>query len=251
MLRLRNDDPLAISFLAAIRTGDLPSLRGLLGKHPALASAMIGEGGKSRTALHVATDWPGHFPNNGAIVDALIDAGADPNARREGVRYPETPLHWVASSDDLEVFEVLIKAGADIEAPGGSIGGGTPLDNAVGYGQWQVARRLVECGARTKLWHAAALGLMPHVEAFFAADPPPTSHQITEAFYQACEGNQQQTAEYLLDRGAEINWVPPWGKGTALDRARQRNRETGDRTRAEGLVAWLVGRGAKCSAEQS
>jgi hypothetical protein len=71
------------------------------------------------------------------------------------------------------VFEVLIKAGGDIEAPGGSIGGGTPLDNAVGYGRWQVARRLIECGAQTKLWHVAALGLMSRVEAYLTAGQPP------------------------------------------------------------------------------
>src|SRR5215831_4291850 len=193
MLRLRADDPLAASLVAAIRAGDLPSLKRLLREHPALASATIGEVGKSRTLLHVATDWPGHFPNGAAVVTALIDAGADPNVRREDGQYPETPLHWVASSDDVEVFEVLINAGADIEAAGGSIGGGTPLDNAVGYGQWHVARRLVECGARTKLWHVAALGLMTRVEAYFAANPPPALHQITEAFYQACEGDQRQS----------------------------------------------------------
>ena len=46
----------------------------------------------------------------------------------------------------------------DIEMAGGSIG--TPLDNAVGYGCWNVARLLVQRGARvSKLWHAAALGL--------------------------------------------------------------------------------------------
>ena len=61
MLRLRSDDPAAISLLAAIRTGDLPSLQGMLAKQPAMASAIIGEGAKSRTPLHVATDWPGHF----------------------------------------------------------------------------------------------------------------------------------------------------------------------------------------------
>jgi hypothetical protein len=43
----------------------------------------------------------------------------------------ETPLHYAASSDDLEVAEALIDGGADLEVPGGSIG--TPLDNAVGY----------------------------------------------------------------------------------------------------------------------
>ena len=86
-----------------------------------MASAIIGEGAKSWTPLHV-------FPNGAAIVAALIDAGADPNVRRVGVEYPETPLHWVASSDDVEIFDVLMKAGADIESIGGSIGGGTPLD---------------------------------------------------------------------------------------------------------------------------
>jgi uncharacterized protein len=71
---------------------------------------------------------------------------------------------------------------------------------------------------------------MSRVEACFAADQPPTSHQITEAFYQAREGNQLQTAKYLLDRGANINWIPPWAKarpwialesGAALDHNRR------------------------------
>jgi ankyrin repeat protein len=249
MLRLRSDEPLAISLHAAIRTGDLASLKQLIDAQPALVSAIIGENGKSRTLLHLATDWPGHFPNGAAVVAALIDAGADPNIRREGVRYPETPLHWVASSDDVEVFEVLIKAGADVEAAGGSIGDGTPLDNAVGYGQWHIARRLVECGARTKLWHVAALGLMSCVEAYFAANAPPALHRITEAFYQACEGDQRQTAQYLLDRGADINWIPPWGKGTPLDQARKRSSAIGPEQPAETLVEWLVSRGAKSAAD--
>ncbi|HEY1319198.1 MAG TPA: hypothetical protein VGF32_03080, partial [Streptosporangiaceae bacterium] len=53
------------------------------------------------------------------------------------------------------VAEALIDGGADIEAAGGSIG--TPLDNAVGYGCWHVARLLAAHGARVdKLWQAAA-----------------------------------------------------------------------------------------------
>lgn len=40
------------------------------------------------------------------------------------------------------------------------IAGGPPLCDAVGFGQWNAARRLVERGAQLKLWHAAALGLM-------------------------------------------------------------------------------------------
>ena len=70
-----------------------------------------------------------------SAVALLIATCADPDARTEG-RTPATPPHWAASSDDAEA---LIDGGADIEAPGGSIG--TLLDNAVGDGRWwHVAR---------------------------------------------------------------------------------------------------------------
>ncbi len=87
----------------------------------------------------------------------------------EGSWYAETPLHWAASSDDVEVARALIDGGADIKATGASIGGGTPLDDAVGYGCWRVAGLLVERGARVdRLWHAAALGMMTRA----GAEPP-------------------------------------------------------------------------------
>ena len=69
-------------------------------------------------------------------------------------------MHGPASSDDVDALDALLDAGADIEAPGAVIAGGTPLDDAVGFGQWNAARRLVERGAQTAVWHAAALGLM-------------------------------------------------------------------------------------------
>jgi hypothetical protein len=85
----------------------------------------------------------------------LLDAGADPDAAGSG-SYAETPLHWAASTDDVDVAAALIDGGANIEAPGGSIAG-TPLANAVGYGCWHVARLLVEqergskaCGKRQR-----------------------------------------------------------------------------------------------------
>jgi hypothetical protein len=160
-MTLANGDP-AVALIHAIRSGDLGSLHRLLEGHPGLAAARIGAAG-GRTPLHVATDWPGYYPSGPAVVAILIAAGADPNARTEGGPAPETPLHWAASSDDADVAEALIDGGADIEAPGGSIG--SPLDNAVGYGCWHVARLLAARGARvSKLWHAAALGMMSRVD---------------------------------------------------------------------------------------
>ena len=47
----------------------------------------------------------------------LIEAGADPNARDPDQPRSETPLHWAASSDDVDVARALIDGGADVDAP--------------------------------------------------------------------------------------------------------------------------------------
>jgi hypothetical protein len=243
---LREDDPLAVTAVQAVHTGDLEGLGRLLRERPDLATARIqGRKGASSTLLHAVADWPGFFPNGAAVVRLLIEAGADPNAPVLGSWHAETPLHWAASSDDLEVAEALLDGGADVEAQGGSIAGGTPLDNAVGYGCWQVARLLVERGAKvTKLWHAAALGLMRQVAACFAADPPPTPQEVHQAFWHACAGGQPRAAAYLLARGADLHFIPDYAKGTPLDAAR------GLETRRQILVDWLQRQGARSTAER-
>ena len=157
---LNPDAPLARKVTEAIRTGAAAAVEQLLREHPALARARLGDParGQSRTLLHVVTDWPGHVPEAAAKIAALVAAGADVNARFTGP-HSETPLHWAASSDDVEALDALLDAGADIEADGAVIGGGTPMADAVAFGQWKAARRLLERGARTNLWQAAALGL--------------------------------------------------------------------------------------------
>src|SRR5882724_10433317 len=176
---MNRSDPVAMELVQVIRAGDTETLGRLLAEHPGLAAESIADERGSTTPLLVAADWPGYFPNGPTVVGILIDAGADPN-RTTGGDTPESPLHYAASSDDSDVAEALISGGADIEMPGGSIG--TPLDNAVGYGCWNVARVLVASGARVdKLWHAAALGLLPRLEELLAAAPPPTPADISEA----------------------------------------------------------------------
>ncbi len=254
MLNIFTEDPLAVAVVAAIHKGDVESLKYLLEKNPGLATARLGDPneckGMSRSLLHVATDWPGHFPNGAATVAALVAAGAEVNARFTGP-HTETPLHWAASSDDVAVLDALLDAGADIEASGAVIGDGTPLADAVAFGQWKAARRLVERGARTTLWQAAALGLMDRVEKHFAGDGPsalapwlprpprpdvPPPNEITHAFRSACHGGQRESAEYLLARGAALNWIGYDGL-TPIDAAR--------RSEAGALVEWLANRGAK------
>jgi hypothetical protein len=79
-LYIHADEPLAVAAVDAIHTGDLPALKRLLAENLGLAQARLGDNepsGMSRTLLHVATDWPGHFPNGAATVAVLIEAGAD------------------------------------------------------------------------------------------------------------------------------------------------------------------------------
>jgi hypothetical protein len=175
-------------------------------------------------------------------VKVLIDSGADPNAlttgRGSATPGPgsETPLHWAASSDDVDVARALIDGGADLETAGGSIG--TPLDNAVGYACWHVARLLVLRGARVdKVWQAAALGLLDRLEALLAVDIEPA--QISQGFWHACAAGQRRAAERLLRAGADLTWEPDYAEGTALDAAR------GLGTQQNLVIEWLESVGAR------
>lgn len=235
---------MAQELVQAVHAGDVERLRALLGENPGLASArLVDDKGGSGTALHAATDWPGFFPRGPEVVALLIEAGADPSAHVEGSWHAETPLHWAASSDDVEVARALIDGGADIEAAGASIAGGGPIDDAVGYGCWQVARLLVERGAHVdRLWQAAALGMMARVEELLAVGTP-TRQDLTDAFWQACHGGQLRMAQYLLSLGADLNGTPSWGADNPLDVAE------GIDTGREALVNWLRDKGAKKASE--
>jgi hypothetical protein len=253
-LDLLEDDALGAAVRRAIQQGDVETLGRLLADNPGLARAMV-----TRRAcwphpeyvyplIGMTTDWPGNFPAVAESIRLLVAAGADVNARARG-SHSESALHGAASSDDLEAIDALLEAGADLEAPGAVIAGGTALDDAVAFAQWRAARRLVERGARTEVWHAAALGLIDRLEAYFAAGAPRALHPwggpigatregaIAIAFWCACHGGQRAAAEYLLARGGVRDWVSPWDGLTPLDAAR--------RSEATEVVQWLEALGAQ------
>ena len=234
-----DDDPLAIEAMDAIRGGDVPRLRRLLADNPQLAGTQIADVRceDTRSLLHVAADWPGHFPNGSEVVRTIAAAGSDLDARGGG-KIGETPLHWAASSDDVAVLDALLDAGANIDAPGAIIAGGTPLEDAVAFGQWNAARRLVERGTTVTFRPAAALGMVDAVRTHLAdAD----RDEISMAFWYACHGGQLATAELLHGEGAALDWIAPWDGSTPLDAAM--------RSEAGELVEWLRARGARVAAE--
>ena len=240
MMTIPSSAPLATQLTAAIQSGDVGSLERMLRADPALATARIVDArGVARTLLHIAADWPGHFPNGAASVATLAAAGADVNAvvpRLGPSGSSETPLHWSASCDDVGVLDALLDAGADIEALGAVFTGGTAMSDAVIFAQWRAARRLLERGAATTLWQAAALGEVERVRMLCEGDAPQTEVALSNALWHACRGGQRATAELLLARDATLNRIGHEQK-SPLDVAV----ESGN----DALVAWLSSRGAK------
>ena len=90
------------------------------------------------------------------------------------------------------------------------------------------------------MWQAAALGLLARVEQHFSSKTPPTPEEVTNAFWGACHGGQRGPAEYLLGRGADLNWIGYNGL-TPLDAA--------SRSGAGELVEWLRSHGARSAKE--
>jgi hypothetical protein len=240
------DDPLAREVSQAIRTGDVQALKRLLHNEPGLSRIRIGDTESSRTLLHVATDWPGHYPQVSRTIQILIAAGADADARFIGRSHQETPLHWAASSDDVDAVDALLDAGAIIDSPGSVTAGGTPLEDARIFGQWKAAQRLVERGATTQLDDEAALGLVGRLSARLAdVEFPMTSDALNQAFWYACHGGQLSAAVMLAEHGAIIDWTPPWEPLTPLDAAGRSQEQ--NNVDARSLIQWLEEHSAKLS----
>ncbi|MGY1459473.1 MULTISPECIES: ankyrin repeat domain-containing protein [unclassified Luteimonas] len=117
---------------AALR-GDAEALRaGLTGIHPDTPGA----DGTSLLQLAVAA-------GQGASVDALLDAGADPNRQAPA---GGSAVHAAAFGDDPDILRTLLERGGNPDLPN-SVTGETPLARAIlGRGEAQV-RMLLDAGA--------------------------------------------------------------------------------------------------------
>ena len=121
---------------------------------------------------------------------ALLEQGSDVNARfGDGM----TGLHWASRKGDAAIAEVLIGAGADLEATT-RIGAHTPLHVASAAGRASVVKGLLLAGA-----NANAM----------------TTTGATPLHFAAASGNALAVAA-LVEHGANVNAAEPhWGQ-TAL-----------------------------------
>src|SRR5258706_406494 len=91
---------------------------------------------------------------------------------------------------------------------------------------------------RSFMWRRT--GLASRVEEYWKRDQTPAPAEVDNAFWCACHGAQVVTASYLLERGANLNWLGH-DNLTPLDAA--------SRSGAEELAQWLRGRGARSAKE--
>lgn len=91
-------------FMRRIRAGDEERVRALVLEHPDLVRFRDRHG---KTPLHLAS-------RNAPITVFLLEKGAPVNARDEV--FHETPLHWAARANRVEVVKLLLAHGADVEA---------------------------------------------------------------------------------------------------------------------------------------
>jgi hypothetical protein len=89
------------------------------------------------------------------------------------------------------------------------------------------------------LWHAAALGLVDRLQELVSGQPD--INGLSQAFWHACAAGQRRAAEFLLDEGAQLNWIPDYAEGTPLDAAQ------GFGTQQQNVINWLRERGARSS----
>ncbi|MGI9327000.1 MAG: ankyrin repeat domain-containing protein [Pseudomonadales bacterium] len=217
-----------------IDDGDVRGLELLCNSNPDLCAARNSDATAptldNAVLLH-ATSWPGGRPNGAEVVKTLVLAGADPALRFNGTG--ESVLHWAASmASDIAIVDTLIECGADIDAQGGVICGGTPLMNALYFGHVETGALLQRKGAFTdNIVTAAGLGNIDRLEYWYqshgrylkdaALTSPlaPTnseeylSEEATQSWtYRAaicalvCE--QYQVVDWLIDHGFDVNLIP-------------------------------------------
>ena len=146
------------------------------------------------------------------VVNALLDAGANVNAKEESALSSWTPLQYAARWGHVGVVEVLLRAGANVEAEERD---SPPILLAVFSSEMAVVKALLNAGARvnardfsgrTPLYAAARRGHIEMVKAFIKAGAKPNvrSWESTPLLEAVVKGHAT-VVKVLLNAGANPN----------------------------------------------
>lgn len=253
--------------IVAIKSGDLDGLKALLNEDPSLATARSSK--SHPTLLQCLALEALHVPNKVEMAQLLIDASADING----------PLGAAACIDNVEIAALLLDRGAAINGTGSW----SPLEEALYWNNQRVIDLLLERGASVhNLRMASALGRIDLIESLFNSDgslkpeagtidwpfgelqksnlncqiknelqekvaqwSDDPQDIINNAFVYACMHNQIDTAGLLLEKGAQIDAIPPGFdySGTGLHYAALNGHRP--------MVSFLIQHGAKANVKDT
>src|SRR5258706_8022100 len=217
--------------IAAIKSGDIDALRSLLAKDPGLATARSST--SHPTLLQCLALDALLVPNQIEMARLLVDAGAEING----------PMVAAASINNVAIAALLLDCGAAIDGAGSW----SPLEEALYWNNREAIELLLARGASIhNLRLAAALGRIDLIESYFDADGTlkpqagridwpfgeldksnlagpikaeleakvaqwsnDPQNIIDNAFVYACMHNQIDAARLLLQKGAQIDAIPP------------------------------------------
>jgi ankyrin repeat protein len=244
-------------FAAAIEAfdrGDLERLRALIAQDPTLVRARgfleppFGYF-SGATLLHLVAGNPMRVPlppNVVEIAAALIEAGAEVNARTLSPRIGETTMDLVLTSKHASeagvsgpLIDLLLAHGArlDLRAP-------DVLHPSLSNHATRAAERLIDLGAEVDVCAAAALGRMDRLCAAFddagklktpvrrGTETLSERDAIGLAMLFAYVNGRREAVDFLLEKDGNWNMIGV-NNGTALHRAAG----AGDRPMVERLVA--------------
>ena len=161
--------------------------------------------------------------------ETLLRTSSDVNA--SAAADGTTALHWAAYHDDLPLADLLLRAGADVDAANDY--GVTPLSLACDNGSAEIAARLLESGAdpdaarstgETPLMTCARTGSVDAVRALLDAGANPSAAETwqgqTALMWAAAEGHTE-IVRALVDRGADVHARTAGGFTALLVAARE------------------------------
>ena len=204
----------------AIVAGDEAALRRFLKENPRLIREKSSREHRSTLLHYVSANGVEGYrqatPKNiVAIAKFLLDSGADIHAEADVYGGGCDTLGLVATSAhpriagvQLELMQLLIDRGAEINKRGSTGNDHSPVMGCLANGCPEAARYFADRGARLGLVEAAGLDRLDVVKTFFDAAGKPSAgispEVINEAFRYACGYGATDIAAYLLDRGTDI-----------------------------------------------
>jgi len=246
----------------AIATGDINALKTMLKRSAAVVKTRDYDG---RTPLHYCgerpqipnlyTRWAGKkarsfeqdyekwLASSKGMAELLLSYGADVNATDVFFR---TPLHYAASTGNIEVAKVLLANRADVNAKD-RFYSSTALHLAALSGNTSMAKLLIENGAEVNAKDKFGTPLTTAVGhrdmvALLLNNKADVQMKDGDGFAPLHHVENKEIAQLLLAHGAKLDTTGYEGR-TPLHQAAMRNRND--------IVEWLCSKGANVNAVDS